>query len=93
MESYQKRIRLTMFMKGEITMSIDYYDVVIKKKQSFARQICHNPIIQSELCDQIEICEDLKVSLSDTEIRMLAQMTPIKMQNWLHSLKMNGRQA
>lgn len=72
-------------------MAIDYYDIIIRKKQSFARQICKNPIIQSELCDQIEICEDLKVSLSDTEIRMLAQMTPIKMQNWLHNLKMHGR--
>lgn len=72
-------------------MSIDYYDVVIKKKQSFARQVSKNPIIQAELCDQIEICEDLKVSLSDTEIRMLARMSLVGMQNWLHNLKIHGR--
>nr|DAU18332.1 MAG TPA: hypothetical protein [Bacteriophage sp.] len=72
-------------------MAIDYYDIIIRKKQSFARQICKNPIIQSELCDQIEICEDLKVSLSDTEIEELSRMSLVGMQNWLHNLKMHGR--
>lgn len=73
-------------------MSIDYYDIIIRKKQSFARKICSNPIIQAELCDQIEICEDLKISLSDTEIENLSHMSLVGMQNWLHNLKMNGRQ-
>lgn len=67
--------------------NLSHQAIEIKRKQRFAKRISPNEDMKREICEQIEICEQLGRPVSETQISEWVNLTINSMLCRVHSHK------